>query len=141
MLHRASIMIPIRSGRPCIGRIGDLIAMMYPYSGGEMLRTTALNSVKGKLKHQKSRFLPVREHPPTYHKWRIFGRATIGPKCHYMQQEVLLHELQANQSSDTYAVVGGYRVSVDEVEKQTGYDLLSNVPESVQRVVEAGVDR
>lgn len=35
---------------------------------------------------------------------------------------------------------GSYRVSVDEVEKQTGYDLLSNVPESVQRVIEAKVD-
>ncbi|GAB3955013.1 hypothetical protein GCM10028805_41390 [Spirosoma harenae] len=35
---------------------------------------------------------------------------------------------------------GNYRVSVDEVEKQTGYDLLSNVPESVQQVIEARVD-
>lgn len=34
----------------------------------------------------------------------------------------------------------GYRVSVDEIEKQTGYDLLSNVPESVQRVVETKMD-
>lgn len=34
----------------------------------------------------------------------------------------------------------GYRVSVDEVEKQTGYDLLSNVPEDVQRIIETGVD-
>ena len=30
-----------------------------------------------------------------------------------MQQEVLLYELQANQSSDIYSVVGGYRVSVN----------------------------
>lgn len=30
-----------------------------------------------------------------------------------MQQEVSLYELQINQSSDTYALVGGYRVSVD----------------------------
>lgn len=36
---------------------------------------------------------------------------------------------------------GSYRVNVDEVEKQTGYDLLSNVPESIQRIVEAGTDR
>ncbi|UHG93176.1 DNA/RNA non-specific endonuclease [Spirosoma oryzicola] len=35
---------------------------------------------------------------------------------------------------------GNYRVSVDEVERQTGYDLLSNVPESIQRVIEAKVD-
>ena len=34
----------------------------------------------------------------------------------------------------------GYRVSVDDIEKQTGYDLLSNVPDGVQRVVEARVD-
>ena len=33
-----------------------------------------------------------------------------------------------------------YRVSVDEVERQTGYDLLSNVPEGLQRVVEGSVD-
>ncbi|MCK8493120.1 DNA/RNA non-specific endonuclease [Spirosoma sp. RP8] len=35
---------------------------------------------------------------------------------------------------------GNYRVSVDEVERQTGYDLLSNVPEGVQRVIEARAD-
>lgn len=36
---------------------------------------------------------------------------------------------------------GNYRVSVDDVEKKTGHDLLSNVPESVQRVVEAKIDQ
>ncbi|WP_198175322.1 DNA/RNA non-specific endonuclease [Spirosoma telluris] len=36
---------------------------------------------------------------------------------------------------------GSYRVSVDEVEKQTGYDLLSNVPERVQRVIEGEIDK
>jgi endonuclease G len=35
---------------------------------------------------------------------------------------------------------GNDRVSVDEIEKQTGYDLLSNVPTSVQREVENRVD-
>jgi endonuclease G len=35
----------------------------------------------------------------------------------------------------------GYRVSVDEVERQTGYDLLSNLPESVQRLAEFKVDQ
>lgn len=34
-----------------------------------------------------------------------------------------------------------YRVSVDEVERQTGYDLLSNVPVDVQRVIESEVDK
>jgi endonuclease G len=34
----------------------------------------------------------------------------------------------------------GYRVSVDEVERQTGYNLLSNVPESVQQAVESRID-
>ncbi|GAB3500970.1 DNA/RNA non-specific endonuclease [Spirosoma knui] len=33
-----------------------------------------------------------------------------------------------------------YRVSVDEVEKQTGYDLLPNVPNGVQQSLEAKVD-
>ncbi len=33
-----------------------------------------------------------------------------------------------------------YRVSVDEVELQTGYNLLSNVPESSQRLIEASAD-
>lgn len=35
---------------------------------------------------------------------------------------------------------GNYQLSVDEVEKQTGYDLLSNVPANIQRVIEAKVD-
>ncbi|AUD07517.1 DNA/RNA non-specific endonuclease [Spirosoma pollinicola] len=35
---------------------------------------------------------------------------------------------------------GSYRVSVDEVEKQTGYNLLSNIPESMQRMIEARAD-
>ncbi|GAA4458766.1 DNA/RNA non-specific endonuclease [Nibrella saemangeumensis] len=34
-----------------------------------------------------------------------------------------------------------YRISVDEVEKRTGYNLLSNLPESVQQVIEVGVDK
>jgi endonuclease G len=34
-----------------------------------------------------------------------------------------------------------FRVSVDEIEKMTGYDLLSNVPTSVQQVIEAGTDK
>ena len=33
-----------------------------------------------------------------------------------------------------------YRVSVDEIERQTGYDLLSNLPVSVQQIVESRVD-
>ena len=33
-----------------------------------------------------------------------------------------------------------YRVSVDEIERQTGYDLLSNVPVSVQQIIESRVD-
>lgn len=33
-----------------------------------------------------------------------------------------------------------YRVSVDEIEKQTGYDLLSNVPATIQQVIEERVD-
>jgi endonuclease G len=35
---------------------------------------------------------------------------------------------------------GSYRVSVDEIERQTGYNLLSNVTESVQKVIEAKAD-
>jgi endonuclease G len=33
-----------------------------------------------------------------------------------------------------------FRVSVDEIEKRTGYEFLSAVPESVQRVIEARTD-
>jgi endonuclease G len=36
---------------------------------------------------------------------------------------------------------GNYRVSVDQIEQQTGYDLLSNVPQGIQRVIEASIDR
>lgn len=34
-----------------------------------------------------------------------------------------------------------YRVSVDQIERGTGYNLLSNVPESVQKVIEVGIDQ
>ncbi|GAB4000111.1 DNA/RNA non-specific endonuclease [Spirosoma daeguense] len=34
-----------------------------------------------------------------------------------------------------------YRVSVDEIEKQTGYDLLSNVSQSVQQTIESRIDK
>jgi endonuclease G len=34
-----------------------------------------------------------------------------------------------------------YRVSIDEIERQTGYDLLSSVSVDVQRVIEAAVDK
>ena len=34
-----------------------------------------------------------------------------------------------------------YRVSVDEIEKQTGYDLLSNVPATVQALIEGETDK
>ena len=33
-----------------------------------------------------------------------------------------------------------FRVSVDAIEKQTGYDLLSALPVSIQQVLEAGTD-
>lgn len=36
---------------------------------------------------------------------------------------------------------GTFRTTVDAIEKSTGYDLLSNVPEAVQKVIEAQVDR
>ncbi len=36
---------------------------------------------------------------------------------------------------------GNYRVSVNEVEKQTGYDLLSNVAEGVQQAIETKIDQ
>ncbi|RNI28390.1 DNA/RNA non-specific endonuclease [Rufibacter immobilis] len=35
---------------------------------------------------------------------------------------------------------GGYRTTVDEIEQATGYDLLSALPEQLQRVLEAKVD-
>lgn len=34
-----------------------------------------------------------------------------------------------------------YRVSVEQIEQRTGYNILSNVPESVQKVLEAGTDQ
>ncbi|WP_342664689.1 hypothetical protein [Spirosoma spitsbergense] len=34
-----------------------------------------------------------------------------------------------------------FRVSVDAIEQQTGYDLLSSLPVSTQQVLEAGTDK
>ncbi|WP_460974158.1 hypothetical protein [Spirosoma migulaei] len=46
-----------------------------------------------------------------------------------------------NNNSTGESIWESHRVSVDKVEKQIGYDLLSNVPESGQRLIEAGIDR
>jgi len=35
---------------------------------------------------------------------------------------------------------GGYRTTVDAIESATGYNILSNVPASIQSVIEAKVD-
>jgi endonuclease G len=35
----------------------------------------------------------------------------------------------------------GYRVSVDEIERMTGYDLLANVPDAVESVIERQADK
>lgn len=35
----------------------------------------------------------------------------------------------------------GYRVSIDQIEQRTGYDLLSQVPQAVQQALEAGTDQ
>lgn len=34
-----------------------------------------------------------------------------------------------------------FRTSIDEIERRTGYDLLSNVPDVVQQALEAGTDK
>ncbi|MBO0951404.1 DNA/RNA non-specific endonuclease [Fibrella forsythiae] len=34
-----------------------------------------------------------------------------------------------------------YRVNVDQIEQRTGYDLLANLPEAIQRVIEAKTDQ
>jgi endonuclease G len=34
-----------------------------------------------------------------------------------------------------------YRVNVDKIESRTGYDLLSNVPDVVERVIEGQADK
>lgn len=45
-----------------------------------------------------------------------------------------------NSNIDINTAWRNYRVSVDEIEFQTGYDILSSLPESVQTVVESKVD-
>ena len=50
---------------------------------------------------------------PTFCKRYIFGWPISSLKFQYMQQEVSLYELQTNQASGEYALIGGYRVSVD----------------------------
>ena len=48
--------------------------------------------------------------------------------------------LMPNNNSTGVQFWGIYRVSVDEIEKQTGYDFLSNLPGSMQDAIEARVD-
>lgn len=51
---------------------------------------------------------------------------------------VIAVDMPNNQS--TASTWGGYRVSVNSIEANTGYDFLSNVPTSIQNVIEAAVD-
>jgi endonuclease G len=34
-----------------------------------------------------------------------------------------------------------FRISIDQIEQRTGYDLLSNLPSDVQHSIEAGTDQ
>ena len=34
-----------------------------------------------------------------------------------------------------------YRTSIDDIERRTGYDLLSNVPGAIQNTIESGTDK
>lgn len=74
--------------------------------------------------------------PFSCNKWRIFGGATIGratlggaaisrttsgsgklgPLCRFMQQEISLYDLQANEPPNAYAIVGDYRLTVDRAQ-------------------------
>lgn len=55
------------------------------------------------------------------------------------ETRVIAVDMPNNQGIKT-ADWRSFRVSVDQVEAKTGYDLLSNLPESVQQVVEGRVD-
>ena len=44
-------------------------------------------------------------------------------------------------SNGVYADWGLYRTTVDAIEKATGYDLFSEVPEQMQQILEAQVDQ
>ena len=49
---------------------------------------------------------------------------------------VIMPNTQGIRANDWHS----YRVSVDQVESLTGYDFFSNVPASIQSVIEARID-
>ena len=86
--------------------------------------------------------------PPT------IGHGVAVPKTNYKIIVVLGHGQSAADVSPGTEVIAAmmpnewevethpwtdYATSVDEIERQSGYDFLSKVPEDVQRVVEANV--
>lgn len=74
--------------------------------------------------------------------WKVIVVLPVGPDDvnRINAQTRVIAVWMPNTNTTGEGAWGSYRVSVDEVEKQTGYNLLSNVPESVQRVIEAEVD-
>lgn len=75
--------------------------------------------------------------------WKVIIVLRVGPDDvnRINAQTRVIAVWMPNTNATGEGAWGSYRVSVDEVEKQTGYDLLSNLPESVQRVIESGIDK
>lgn len=74
--------------------------------------------------------------------WKVIVVLPVGSDdvARISAQTRIISVLIPNTNAAGDGAWGSYRVSVDAIEKQTGYDLLSNVPESVQQVIEAKAD-
>lgn len=74
--------------------------------------------------------------------WKVIGVLPVGSDDmnRINAQTRVIAVIIPNTNTAGQMSWGLFRTSVDEVEKQTGYNLLSEVPESVQRVIEMKVD-
>jgi endonuclease G, mitochondrial len=74
--------------------------------------------------------------------WKIIVVLPEGEKdlSRINAQTRVIAVLMPNTQDCSLKAWGNYRVSVDSIEKITGYDFLSNVPVNIQKVIEAKVD-
>ena len=70
--------------------------------------------------------------------WKIIVVMPAGTKVKATTRVIAV--LMPNTQDCSKQPWSSYRVSVDSLEQLTGYDFLSNVPEDIQKVIEAQVD-
>lgn len=107
---------------------------LYIISGGYGIGGTGTNGAKNTINNGKIT-VPNRT-------WKVIVILTVGSNDVSRvstSTRVIAVDMPNNQTVNSQSW-GYYRTSVDAIEAATGYDFLSNVPASIQNVIEAQVD-